>query len=377
VAGTSMWCDISTGKARPLVPPATGGRCSPPYIAWRTPALGPPATSSLIGSCGRGRGLTSPTGWCRDCQACQRSKTTRQLAAAVQPIPVPSRRFSHVHVDLVGQLPTSEEGWSYIMTMMDRSTRWLEATPVPDMAAANCADTLIEAVITSDRGMQFTSQVWTILCRKLGIQHTTTTAYHPQSNGLVERAHSQLKEGLKTRLAIHEWPAHLPLVLLGMRTTPKDDSAISSAELVYSAPLVLPGQFVNAAEPPAADFLEHVLPGPVSIPTRPIPQPPQTPNKLLQRAKWVYIRRGGTLPPLTPPYAGPSSVPEAGAKTFEVMVGGQRQWVSVDRLQPHTGPETVTAAPPARHGRPPKEQTAAVVATPRTYAEVVAGGGSL
>jgi hypothetical protein len=68
--------------------------------------------------------------------------------------------------------------------MMDRSTRWLEATPVRDMAAATCVDTLIAAVITSDR---------TILCRKLGIQHKTTTAYHPQSNGLVKRAHRQLK----------------------------------------------------------------------------------------------------------------------------------------------------------------------------------------
>jgi hypothetical protein len=165
--------------------------------------------------------------------------------AAVQPIPVPSCRFSHVHVDLVGPLPTSAEGWSYIMTMMDRSNRWLEATPVRDMAAATCADTLIAAwvarfgvpaVITSDRGTQFTSQVWTILCRKLGIQHTTTTAYHPQSNGLVERAHRQLKEGLKTRLASHAWPAHLPWVLLGMRTMPKDDSPIYSAE--YSNPIV-------------------------------------------------------------------------------------------------------------------------------------------
>jgi transposase InsO family protein len=164
------------------------------------------------------------------------------------------------------------------MTMMDRSTRWLEATPVRDMAAATCVDTLIAAwvarfgvpaVITSDRVPHFISQVWTILCRKLGIQHTTMTAYHPQRNGLVERAHHPLKEGLKTRLASHEWPGHLPWVLLGMRNTPKDDSAISSAELVYGAPLVLPSEFVDAAEPPAADFLEHVRPGPVSIPTTP------------------------------------------------------------------------------------------------------------
>jgi transposase InsO family protein len=248
VAGTSMWCDISTGKARPLVPACHRRQVFAAIHRMAHPGIR--ASRRLISHRFLWKGMrTDIANWCRDCQACQRSKTTRQPAAAVQPIPVPSRRFSHVHVDLVGPLPTSAEGWSYIMTMMDRSTRWLEATPVRDMAAATCADTLITAwvvrfgvpaVITSDRGTQFTSQVWSILCRKLGIIHTMTTAYHSQSNSLVKRAHRQLKEGLKTRLASHEWPAHLPWVLLGIRTSPKDDSAIFSAELVYGAPWSFP-----------------------------------------------------------------------------------------------------------------------------------------
>ncbi len=61
-------------------------------------------------------------------------------------------------------------------------------------------------------------------------------AYHPQSNDLVERAHRQLKEALKSRLAGTALPDHLPWVLLGLRAVPKDDSNISSAELVYGAP---------------------------------------------------------------------------------------------------------------------------------------------
>jgi hypothetical protein len=96
------------------------------------------------------------------------------------------------------------------MTMMDRSTRWLEATPVPDMAAANCADTLGGDHIRQGNAIHLP-----------GLDYPLQEAGHPthndpQSNGLVERAHCQLKEGLKTRLASHEWPAHLPWVLLGM-----------------------------------------------------------------------------------------------------------------------------------------------------------------
>ncbi len=99
--------------------------------------------------------------WTKDCQQCQRGKVTAQPAAAVEPIPVPARGFSHIHVDLVGPLPTSAEGHSYVFTAVDRSTRWLKAIPLRDMSAASCADALIGGLvsrfgvptrITSDRG---------------------------------------------------------------------------------------------------------------------------------------------------------------------------------------------------------------------------------
>jgi hypothetical protein len=132
-----MWCDIYTGKARPLVPACHRRQVFAALHGVAHPGIR--ASRRLISHRFLWKGMrTDIANWCRDCQACQRSKTTRQPAAAVQPIPVPSRRFSHVHVDLVGPLPTSAEGWSYIMTMMDRSTRWLEATPVRDMAGDLC-----------------------------------------------------------------------------------------------------------------------------------------------------------------------------------------------------------------------------------------------
>jgi hypothetical protein len=48
-----------------------------------------------------------------------------------------------------------------------------------------------------------------------------------------------------------------------------------------------------------------------------------------------------------------------------------------DRLKPHTVLVPVTAVNPDRRGRPLKEQTVVVAATPRTSAEVIAEGGSL
>jgi transposase InsO family protein len=114
-----------------------------------------------------------------------------------------------------------------------------------------CADAVIGGwvarfgipdLITSDRGPQFTSAVWTALCQKLVIRHILTTAYHLQSNGMVERFHRQLKEVLHSRECGINWAAHLPWVLMGLRAAPKDDSGVSSAELVFGQELRLPGQ---------------------------------------------------------------------------------------------------------------------------------------
>jgi transposase InsO family protein len=149
---------------------------------------------------------------------------------------VPRQRFHHVHIDIVGPLPVSTKGYTYVLTMIDRATRWLEATPMKTMDTAACVDAMIQcwvsrygvpAILTSYRGTQFVSAVWQSLCRCLGIQQAVTTAYHPQANGMVERAHRQLKDVLKARLAGPQWPEHLPWALLGLRAAPKEDSAVS------------------------------------------------------------------------------------------------------------------------------------------------------
>jgi hypothetical protein len=86
------------------------------------------ATRCLIAARAIWRGINSDVAaWVRDCQACCRGKVTAQPAAPVQPIAVPAKRFSHVHLDLVGPLPVAANGSTYLLTMVDRTTRWLEA----------------------------------------------------------------------------------------------------------------------------------------------------------------------------------------------------------------------------------------------------------
>ena len=109
-----------------------------------------------------------------------------------------------------------------------------------DATAASCARALIShhiarfgvpADITSDRGPQFTSNLWTALWTLLGAQLHRTTAYHPQANGVVERLHRQLKAALKARLVGPAWMDELPLVLLGLRSAPKEDLGCANSSM--------------------------------------------------------------------------------------------------------------------------------------------------
>jgi transposase InsO family protein len=54
----------------------------------------------------------------------------------------------------------------------------------------------VPAVVTTDRGTQFTLALWQQICQRLEIDHNTTTAFHPQCNDMVERGHRQLKDAM-------------------------------------------------------------------------------------------------------------------------------------------------------------------------------------
>ena len=138
-----------------------------------------------------------------------------------------TRCFDQVHIDIVGPLPPSR-GYSYLLTCIDRFTRWPEAWPMTDITAETVALTFangwiarfgVPSTITSDR--QFESRLWTSLMQLLGCQHLRTTSYHPIANGIIERFHRQLKASLKAHTPAVHWIESLPLVLLGIRTALK------------------------------------------------------------------------------------------------------------------------------------------------------------
>jgi hypothetical protein len=110
-------------------------------------------------------GLSSNiTAWKRACLSCQQGKIHDHARLPLQPIPIPQRRFSNLHIDVVGPLQYSS-GFNYIFTVIDRTSKWMEASTLSETSVAACTKALtfswiscfdVPERITSDRGLQFT-----------------------------------------------------------------------------------------------------------------------------------------------------------------------------------------------------------------------------
>ena len=164
---------------------------------------------------------------------------------------MPDKRFDSLHVDIVGPLPASQ-GFTYLLTIVDRFTRWPEAIPLSDISALTyhwVSRYGVPTTLTSDRGRQFVSELWRKTAALLGTATNTTTSNHPQSNGLVERMHRTTKAALKAKLESDpNWIDVLPVVILGMRAAVKQDLNCSAAEMVFGEALRLPGEFFVSAD---------------------------------------------------------------------------------------------------------------------------------
>ena len=339
----SVLCDFTLGRPRPFVPASLRKK-----IFLTIHSIGHPSITStkrLIADRYVWPGLAKDvTLWTRACLDCQASKVNRHTKAPITAMPNPKRRFSCIHLDIVGPLPVSS-GFRYLLTIIDRASRWPEAFPMIDCTARDCAQAFLQGWIsrfgvpehiTSDRGPQFKSQFWTSLNELMGIKLHHTTAYHPISNGVIERTHRHLKSVLMARLgASPSWFQQLPWALLAIRATPKEDTGISTAERLYGEPLVLPGEFFpgDGSDPEIHDLRQKV--GEFA----PIP-PPRSGHlscfvpKDLQTASHVFVRIGAHRRPLVRPYEGPFLVLQRSAKAFQLSRSGRTEWVTVDRLKP-------------------------------------------
>ncbi|GBN16646.1 Transposon Ty3-G Gag-Pol polyprotein [Araneus ventricosus] len=258
-----------------------------------------------------------------------------------------------------GPLPPSE-GQIYLLTIIDRFSRWPEAIPIPDMRAKTICRAIFDAwisrfgcpsVVTSDQGSQLRSSIFVEFTRMLGTQKIKTTPYHPISNRIVERFHRHLKSAIKAH-ENEKWSELIPIILLGIRTAVKEDLQSSCSELVYGTTLRLPCDMIDVLDIPPCDIefitdLRHRMQqlNPVATSAHCTDRFYIHPS--LKSSSHIFLRVYRVQPPLRQPYTGPHKVLCRTDKTITVDINGRKTTVSLDRVKPaHLLPETVLSPPP-------------------------------
>ena len=141
--------------------------------------------------------------FCRSCHTCQVvGKPNKEIQKAhLQPISAFEEPFSRVLVDCVGPLPKTRSENEYLLTVMCTATRFPEAIPLRNMKAKTIVKALIKFFsmvglprsIQSDQGTNFMYGIFQQVMYELGIKQYKSSAYHPESQGALERFHQTLK----------------------------------------------------------------------------------------------------------------------------------------------------------------------------------------
>lgn len=211
-----------------------------------------------------------------DCTSCARNrhiaKTQRKLRlfSATEPL-------EFVAIDILGPLPKTANGNQYIIVMTDRFSKLTKALPTAKTTATTVATTSLEhwvanfgilSKVVTDNGPQFTSKFFAALCTQLGIKAMTTTEYHPQANGQVERFNRTIASRQQHYVAEHrcDWDAFvLPLTY------------------VYNS------QVHRATKlPPCSLFLTRRAPGPATVLYFLSPQMANKNTALSQRLRLIH-----------------------------------------------------------------------------------------
>ncbi|XP_075726270.1 uncharacterized protein LOC142767916 [Rhipicephalus microplus] len=286
--------------------------------------------------------------WARTCIQGQRAKITRHVTLPLGEFPLPTERFQHVHIDIIGPLPPAGP-YRYCLTAIDRYTRWPEVWPLKRITAEDVASAFLSGWVsrfgtprrvTTDQGRQFEFQLFKLLGLSTGFERSRTTSYHPCANGMIERFHRQFKAAIMCH-HYSTWLEALPAVALGLHATFKPDIQAMPAELVYREPLRLAGELLSAptsdvTSSDTADIVARLRRTMAALHPSPVACQPSRPRSCLRT--WQHARM---LSSATTPYAHLSSslTPHLTVicrddKTFTLQISGKHARVSIDHLKP-------------------------------------------
>ncbi|XP_039520330.1 uncharacterized protein K02A2.6-like [Pimephales promelas] len=174
----------------------------------------------------------------RTCTSCQRIHNVPQLAP-LHAWEYPEKPWQRIHVDFAG--PVEDK---MLLVVVDAHSKWPEVSIMKSTSAEKTIEKLGEIFcrfgplvqLVSDNGPQFTSHEMGTFLQANGVQHITSSPYHPATNGLAERFVQTLKHALKASLGQGTFQ-RLHSFLLCYRSTPHATTKVSPASLLFNREL--------------------------------------------------------------------------------------------------------------------------------------------
>lgn len=203
--------------------------------------------------------LNDVKNYIKQCQSCQINKTSRiTYKSPMEITSTSSKPFEKLSMDIVGPLPLTEDGHKYILTMQDDLTKFSNAIPISNREADTIADEFVRFIsmfgipqsILTDQGSNFTSNLMKEVSKLLKIKQIFTTAYHPQSNGALERSHSTLNDYLKHYINDQQtdWNKYIPLAMFTYNSHVHASTKFTPFELLFGYKPVIPSSISSSPE---------------------------------------------------------------------------------------------------------------------------------
>jgi hypothetical protein len=195
------------------------------------------------------RGLTQQVKeYVRSCAACQADNPQFPRNDSLQSIP-PQSVWHRLGMDLIGPLPESANGNTYVVTAVEYATRFGAAGALPDRRSETVARWLAQyigthscpQIIQTDRGGEFQGR-FDELCQKCLIDHRLSSAYTPNVNGLCEKFNDTVGKALRRHAQADPstWDEHLPWIVLGYNASIQASTRHSPFRLLYGREPSLP-----------------------------------------------------------------------------------------------------------------------------------------
>lgn len=184
------------------------------------------------------------------CVPCQ-TRNLRKQQPQMQETDMPSFPFAKIALDISGPYPRTLSGNQYIVTFIDMYSGWPEAFAVPNKKAETVVHLLIEEIfprfgaplqLLTDNGPENVNGIMKRALEELNVDHVTTSFYHPQSNGKIERFHRTMHDVLAKKIGDNDrsWDMYLNQMLAAVRFHVSETTKYSPYYLLYNRDVVLP-----------------------------------------------------------------------------------------------------------------------------------------